>query len=175
MDNKLTDDNIISPPAGETSKTAGEEPTAVSSGMNNATSPFVSSLGEEESMLTPEAGIPPPQVIVPSQGGVPAWFYFLFGITVLTFFGVTAILIYSFMTAGRKPPEKETGRVVYTVFSPTPPVPTATFTQNTVEKLTKLTGGDQISDINTDLQTTDFSAIDVSLNEFEAQAGIINQ
>ncbi len=121
---------------------------------------------------------PPPQsdvlpsstVVMPVNGnGIPRWFYFVFGMTVIVFIIVTALLV---LQAGQKQKKADLAvpavipSVIPTVaVSPIlPPAATGAGLLNNT-----LAGSDEIASIEADLKELDFVALDKSLEEADRE------
>lgn len=129
---------------------------------------------------------PPTVVVSNNSNSVPKWFYFLFSITILVFMAVTVMLILrytnnklflSLFGSGRVEPTILPTAVImpsptasYVVAPSSNPSPTATSSVNL--KLGQLTAGDEITDLQKDVNNTDFSQWGKVILEFNQQ--IIN-
>lgn len=119
-----------------------------------------------------DSNIPPmvPTVVVPSNGGgVPRWFYFVFGITFIIFLLVTGLLV---LKTSQKPKQAEPA--VPTVMPSV--VPTAAALPSLPPDATNagildnaLESSDEITTIETDLNNLDFAALDLGLEEADRE------
>lgn len=124
-------------------------------------------------------------VAVASQNGVPKWFYFLFGITLIIFFIVTALLvanytqkksIFQLLGIGQG-----TQTSIPTIPSAPSPVvineflpsitPTVPATPAADLKLPGLTTTDEVSDLEKDISGTDFTQLDKAISNLDREAG----
>lgn len=110
----------------------------------------------------------PPTVVVPAGGNsIPKGFLLLFIFILILFAGVTIFLVNTLMKNGGNPflnksiptPSAKVTRAV-----PTPTIilsPSPTATDSSLLQISKLTGSDEIGDIELDIKNTDLSVIDV--------------
>lgn len=122
-----------------------------------------------------DINIPPsPTMVIASgnNGGVPKWFYFIFGITVIVFFLVTALLILQFTQKQKAD--------IGTAPTVTPKVPTVSIPISNITpvvsaadsaavKFNDVGKSDDTTSIEADLKNTDLMVLDQSLNEVDTQ------
>lgn len=123
---------------------------------------------------TPAASPPPPvtpTVVLPQNGnGVPKWFYFIFGITLLVFFIITTLLVWQLT---QKPSAQETAPIstprITDRITPVSPTREArgSATDAAILKLNRLKNSDEVSDIEADIEATEFSSIDEEMSFFD--------
>lgn len=117
----------------------------------------------------------PTSVIIPQNDpGVPKWFYFIFGLTVIVFFFVTTLIILQLI---KREPGPEVAQPVSVSVTPSTgmlPTPTLTVmvaTDSAITKLNEVGSSDEISSIEADLKATDLTVLDQSLMIVDNQTG----
>lgn len=181
MDNTAKETGQINPPLEETPEpgegaVSGQNPPPAS--VPNPTSSYISSfetpnpsgIGTQDASFDTSSQIPEPPagstVVVPGSGKVPKWFYFIFGLTVLIFLIVTALLVVSLGQKNNQPiTSVPTSGPTSSV--PTKPVlvpTTIPATDAAVLKLNALGSSDEIIDLEREIRETDLTAIDQSLS-----------
>lgn len=131
---------------------------------------------------------PPPEVIMSAGSGkVPKGFYFIFGITLIVFFTVTALLVNSLL---QKPGSSSTSTDLSPTESTPSVLPSATsvpkeviepeftsdaeVTDQAVMSLIQYSSSDEISEIQADIDNTDLSSIEEGLEILDEQIGVIS-
>lgn len=120
-----------------------------------------------------------PTVVVPGNGGgVPKWFYFIFGITVIVFFLVTALLVMQFTQKPSTVLDVVPTTVPKISLKSELPTPTLTSvnsaTDSALTKLEELGTTDEIASIETDLKNTDLSSLDQGWEVLDKEFGANN-
>lgn len=126
---------------------------------------------------TPAASPPSPvapTVVLPQNGhGVPKWFYFIFGITLVVFFIVTTVLVWQ-LTQKQSAEETTpiyTPRITDRITQVSPTLAASgSATDAAILKLNKLKSSDEISDIESDIEAGDFSSIEKEMLAFDEEA-----
>lgn len=113
---------------------------------------------------------PSPTVVVPNNGGgVPKWFYFIFGLTFIVFFLVTTLLVLQLI------PKQQANSDILPTKTPqvtsTSKLPSLTpaVSDLAVTKLNNLGTEDEVVSIEADLKNTDLLVLDQGLETVEAQ------
>lgn len=107
-----------------------------------------------------------PNVIVPnSSSGVPPWFYFIFGITLIVFFLVTTLLV---LQITQKQPSSQGTVSVPQVTSAKLPTPTV-IADPAVSKLNDTGNSDDLVSIETDIKNTDLDSWGKELSAVETE------
>jgi len=184
-----------SKPFGETSPTPTSSPSPTGTYDLNTEVPLVnvptarnashSDAGGPPEIL-PETPTPPPiaepTIVVPGRnGGVPKWFYLIFGLVLIAFIVVTALLVLSLRSQNQTlPPASIVPTLIPTETSTQQVIPTAAptissqvpATDAAVLKLNTLSTSDEISDLGAEVESTDLSVIDQALAILDTQMGI---
>lgn len=172
-DNTAKERPEINPPLEETPESGegGVVPSPSSSYISSFETPNpTGGIGTQGTSYDTSSQIPEPPagstVVVPGGGGVPKWFYFIFGLTVLIFLIVTALLV---MSLGQKnnQPAASAPTSSPTSLVPTKPIlapTTIPATDAAVLKLNTLGSSDEIIDLDREIRETDLTTIDQSLS-----------
>lgn len=115
----------------------------------------------QDATLPIEPNVSAPTVVLPGNGGiVPKWFYFIFGITIIVFLLVTALLV---LQITQKTPNPA---VIPTI------VPTKAASNNILPTVTQTatdSGTDDIASIDADLKSAELVVLDKGLDGVEKQ------
>lgn len=119
--------------------------------------------------VLPPASLSSPTVIVSGKGGgVPKWFYFVFGITIIVFFLVTALLVMQFTQKPSTVPEAVPASIPKVSLKSELPTPTLASANSAADavlrKLGELGITDEVMVIEADLKNTDLSILDQGWN-----------
>lgn len=141
--------------------------------------------------VPPEPSVPPPPtVVVPADGsGVPKWFYLIFGITLIVFFAVTALLINSLLqksTSSPAPAGSSTSTPAIPSVLPSNTsssqreflptlTPVSEATDQAVFRLRQRSSSDELVDLQSDIDNTDLSSIKESLDVLDREMGITSK
>lgn len=117
-----------------------------------------------------------PSIIIPgNKSDVPKWFYIIFILTLIIFIAVTVLLVLSVVQKSNSPnnPVPTVSPVAtITIVSPTIILlPVIDATDAGTLKISRVSGSDEIKDIENDIKTTDFSPIEAGLSTLEAESG----
>ena len=125
-------------------------------------------------------------VVVSKQGGgVPKWFYFLFGVTLIVFFIVTALLVLNYTQKSQNPPREEinptvipTEAIISTPELTKEILPTASpaplVISPVVISVPELSKSDEIIDLEKDLNNTDLTQLEKSVVNLNQRMGVIS-
>ena len=121
---------------------------------------------------TPQVATVPNVVLSSSEGGVPKWFYFIFGLTLIVFFAVTTLIVLSFTQKKSNSPAAVPTTIPTTVQEVVIPSITPIPEDPIISKFNEQSTSDEVSDIEADLSNTDLVELDNSLNELDSQMGV---
>lgn len=124
--------------------------------------------------------LPPSQPTVAVSGGgesAPKWFYFIFGVTVIAFFLVTTLLVFSLFKKQSSPsvssgvlssPTPAISPLGITVTQPPIPNPSTAPASLYIDKLKQVRSADTVAEIESDVNETDFAPIQAEISSLSA-------
>lgn len=160
MTDQTTEQNKETPPVSQYSSAVEAPVIAVSP------EPYVAPAITGEGTGVPDS---PTVVVSGSSGGVPKWFYLVFGITLIVFFAVTTLLVLSLTK--KQPSTLPSDNVAPIVSSPTevilPPSPLPPQATDSAGLIQSGGSNDDIESLENEVNSTDLSALDNDLSTID--------